>query len=123
MARRQIVAHGGLDPDLVLEIGAKPLLALPERVQEDGTDQILLGIEVGVEGTVGQPGRRHDTGKTSRRDAVLAELRRGHLDDVRPRRVLVSLLVAHPPVPLPTRPAGVSILATSLLNYSPNIVL
>ena len=58
-------------------------------------DQILLGIEMGVERPVGQARIRHDAGDPDRGDAVLAKLPRRHLDNALAGQVLVSLFVPH----------------------------
>ena len=71
-----------------------PLLAPLQRLTQHRAHQILLGGEMRVEGAVGQARLRHDAGEADRGDAALAELRRGDVDDVPPRRVPVSLVVA-----------------------------
>ena len=98
MPGRQIIADGGLEPRIVFQIGAQPLLAPAERMEQHRADQILLRFEMSIEGAVGQARRAHDAGKTDRGDAAFAKLRRGDIDDVLARGFLVSLFVAHRPI-------------------------
>jgi hypothetical protein len=65
----------------------------------DVRDEVVLGLEVGVEGSVGQPGIRHERGDAGSVDPVQLEPLAGPFDDPLPRHLLVLLGVARHRVP------------------------
>ncbi len=96
---------------------AQALALLAELVGDRGDDQVVLGVEVGVERAVGQSRVGHERGDPRAVDAVGLEPAPGRLDDPPPRHLLAlspvshhTLLhppatrVDHPPIRLRVRP-------------------
>src|SRR3954464_13652726 len=121
MARGEVVADRCFERDAVCKIVLVPLPAPLQGVDQHSAYQILLGGEMRVEGAVGQARLRHDAGEADRRDTALAELRRGDIDDVPPRRVPVSLVVARQSRLL--RDPGYKIVRPRPLHYDHNNTL
>ena len=89
--------------DELFDAGARPLpvalALLAQLVGDRGGDEVVLGVEVGVERAVGQPCVRHERGDAGAVDAVALEPPTGRLDDPPPGRFLVFLAVpGHSPL-------------------------
>src|SRR5687768_8633663 len=91
MPDREVVAHELLDPNpWSLPVG---LALLAHLLGDRGGDEVVLGVEVGVEGAVGQPRVGHERGNARSVDPVTLEPPTGRLDDPPPGRFLVLLAV------------------------------
>ena len=84
MLRRQIPAN-----ELLERLGAVSLALLVELVRDRARDEVLLRVEVGIEGAIGQAGVRHERRHPGAIDPVPLEPTAGCLDDPPPRRLLV----------------------------------
>jgi hypothetical protein len=92
---REVRPHELLDSGAARRQCAEALALSAELVGDHVGDEIVLGFEVGVEGTVGQPRVRHQCRDPGAVDAVALEPAAGRLDDPPPRRLLVPLAVPH----------------------------
>ena len=94
VSRRQVLAHEDLESGAAARQLAE-LRRLPtELVPDDRRDEVVLGVEMGVEGSVGEPGIGHQRCNAGPVDPVLLEAAAGGIDDPLPGRLLVLLAVS-----------------------------
>lgn len=78
-----------------LGLAPRPLRPLLEHLPDRGGDQVVLGLEVGVETTVGQADLGHHPGDSNSLRPVGADRLGGGLQDPLPRLFLVFGAIAH----------------------------
>ena len=92
---RQVGADECFESRPIRGLGVEAVALGAELVGEDVGDEIVFGLEVGVEGAVGQAGVGHEGRYAGGVDAVLLEASSGCFDDSLSGGVLVALAVAH----------------------------